>query len=163
MHQENELIENFTGLLIFEVAGRDYCLNDAIISSIIKSPFSINHYDKQNGRNSYLEVNNNIIPLISLTNLFDYPKIKESTTKDSRVIIIEFRDERYGLLVDRIKEMIALDSRYITDCIKFSPGHELPEDCKGRKFLEGSLEIEDRCVLLLNIDPIVSSYKLLLN
>ena len=159
MHPENDLIESFTGLLIFEVAGREYCLSDAMISSIVKGPFRIKRSNKgRRGNSPSLEVNGNIIPLINLRNLFDHSMIKESITDASRVIIVDCKDQQCGLLVDSIKEMIALDSRYISDCIIFRPRDELHEDLEGRNFLEGSLEIENRCILLLNIDPITSIY-----
>ena len=156
MHSEYDLIERFTGLLIFEVSGREYCLNDAMIASIIKSPFRIKRRNKSHrNKTSSLEVNGTTIPLIDLRNLFDHSK--ELITDNSRVIIVDSTDQQCGFLVDRINEMIALDSRYISDCIKFRPENELSEDLEGRNYLEGSLEIENRFILLLNINSIITS------
>ena len=49
MHSAFDLIGSYTGLLIFEVAGIDYCLNDSIVFSTVKPPFEISHGGKANG------------------------------------------------------------------------------------------------------------------
>ena len=159
MHEAKNLIESFTGLLIFEVAGRDYCVNDAVVVSTLRPALALSLYSgPQDTDQQFLTLNDKKIPLISLKNILS-PQAEESIQSGrSRVIIIEDKEEQYGLLVDKIKEIIALDLKYIADCIKFKPFVNLPGDTVAYRFLEGSIEIDKRCLLLLNTKLVVDNF-----
>lgn len=160
MHLVHELIEGYTGLLIFEVAGKNYCLNNAVVAALLKPPYRI-YRDKHFGvDNPVIRVNNKSIPLIYLKNILGSESGYESPGKNTRVIIVEKQDKQVALLVDRITEFIALDSKYITDCIKLTSKTELPEENIGLEYLEGSLEIENRCILMLNIASVMEDVHL---
>lgn len=164
MHPDYELIENFTGLLVFEVAGREYCINDAIVISTVRPPFDLSLSGRQKKKdNHHFNVNNRTIPLIYLKKILNPEESGGIIGRDSRIIIIEKNDEQYGLLVDRIKEFIALDTKYISTCIKFNPEIDMPAGYEGHKYLEGSLEIDNRCILLINVKPLLNSIALLRN
>ncbi len=164
MHSAFDLIGSYTGLLIFEVAGIDYCLNDSIVFSTVKPPFEISRCGKGSGNEDrVIKVNERLIPLIDLKTILN-PKLKSTkTTRSSRVIIIENENEEFGFLVDKIKEIMALDSKYIFNCIKLLPDTEPTKTYEGNNYTKGSLEIDNRCILLLDAKQIISSMALSIN
>ena len=164
MHSSKFLIERLTGLLIFEVDGKDYCVDYADVVSTLIPPLEPSLYSRPEGTNNYLlSFNKKNIPLICLKKFLSSNTEERLELRSARVIIIEDKDEQYGLLVDKIKEIIALDSKYIADKIKFNPVVYLPGDLEEYKFLEGSIEIDKRCLLLLNTNLVVDNFTVHLN
>ncbi len=157
MHPLYNILENYSGLLIFEVSGRDYCLDYSIVSSTLKPPFDITIGDGPGY--SRILFKNTHIPLINLDGILNQKK-PGKINKDSRVIIIEYYDELYGLLVGKIKEIFALDPKYITTSIKFNPEAKIRMHNGHHEYINGSLEIENRNLLLLNIGKITESNKI---
>jgi purine-binding chemotaxis protein CheW len=66
------------------------------------------------------------------------------------IIIVRYDDEKIGLLVDEINEILALNPEEIT-----AP----PSLFKGlkKKYLTGLGKKEDRIIILLNIDSLLTS------
>ena len=157
MHSALDLIGGYSGLLIFEVAGKDYCLNDSFIFSTVKPPFEISRFGMGRGSDDQvIKVKDRFIPLIDLKKLLSPTSESNLTTIYSRVIVIEIENEEYGLLVDTIKELLALDSKYILDSINLLPLRESQNVTDGQNFIKGSLEIENKSVLLLDPKQIIS-------
>jgi len=146
-------IENFTGLLIFEISGSDYCLNNIIVSSILKPPFKLNTQGiPSSSKFAYVQGENSAIPLVDLEKIITGAAHK--TGSNSRIIIIDYNDEQYGLLAARIKEIIALDAKFVTTSILYTPSKEmLKED--GANYIDGTLEFEGRKLLLPNLERII--------
>lgn len=158
MHPLYNVLKNFTGLLIFEISGRDYCLDYSIVASTLKPPFNIIIGDGPGY--SRIIFKNIVIPLINLEYIFNQKK-PGKINKNSRVIIIEYNDELYGLLVGCIKEIFALDSKYINTSIKFNPEINIRPHNGHSDYINGSLEIENRNLLLLNIERITEANKII--
>ncbi|HSD63953.1 MAG TPA: chemotaxis protein CheW [Ignavibacteriaceae bacterium] len=161
MHPKYNVIESFTGLLIFEISGREYCLNYSIVASMLRPPFEIiNNCGEDNQGYSIITLKNGTVPLINLKELLKQRGSGRIEKKDSRVIIIENHNEHFGLLVEKIKEVFALDPKYITTSVKFNPETDLPDKFVGNNFSEGFLEIEGRSLQLLNIEKLIDTVQI---
>jgi len=147
-------IENFTGLIIFEISGSDYCLNNMIVSSILKPPFKLNTGNTPvKSKFSYLHGENSAIPLIDMEKIFT--SAEHRINSSSRIIVVDYNDEQFGLLVGRIKEIVALDSKFITTSIQFNPKPEIPNGGSGICYVDGTLEFEGRKLMLPNLEKII--------
>ncbi len=93
-----------------------------------------------------ITVRGEVVPLLDLRKRFD---IQSSRTKEL-IILVRYDSEKIGLLVDEIKEILSLNPEEIT-----SP----PAIFKGlkKKYLTGIGKRDDRIIILLNIDYLLSS------
>jgi purine-binding chemotaxis protein CheW len=137
---------NFSALLTFAIAGEDYCLNNSIVTSIIK-PDRICNISALTSKYSLLHIKSKFIPLIDLKKIFlgEEQKINSQT----RAIIIEYREIQFGLLVEKVKEIIASDS----DSLRTSGKFDFEEN--PLKYTDGTLKLESGKLLFVNIDRII--------
>jgi purine-binding chemotaxis protein CheW len=93
-----------------------------------------------------ITVRGEVIPLLDLRKRFGI----HSSDMRELIIIVRYDDEKIGLLVDEINEILALNPEEIT-----AP----PSLFKGlkKKYLTGLGKKEDRIIILLNIDSLLTS------
>ena len=93
-----------------------------------------------------MSVRGTVIPLIDLRRRFG----TKPAGKKERIIIVRFEQEKIGLLVDGIKEIVALSPEEIT---------KSPSLFKGFKteFLMGLGRKDDAIIILLDIDNLLTS------
>jgi purine-binding chemotaxis protein CheW len=93
-----------------------------------------------------MSVRGTVIPLMDLRRRFG----TKPTGKKERIIIVRFDQEKIGLLVDGIKEIVALPPEEIT---------KSPSLFKGFKteFLMGLGKKDDAIIILLDIDNLLTS------
>ncbi|MCH7724704.1 MAG: chemotaxis protein CheW [Bacteroidetes bacterium] len=147
MNITSHLTEDCTSLLIFEISDVEYCLSNTILSSIAKSDNIYQLRTTERSKYSLLRIGNKSIPLIDLKKVLNDKK--QHIDENSRVLIIEYKEIQFGLLVERIKEIIALDSKFVTTSLQFIPELKV-------RYIEGTIEFEDRKLLFLNIEKIIT-------
>jgi len=93
-----------------------------------------------------IAVRGQIIPLLDLRKRFGII----SLSKKELIIVIKYDNEKIGVLVDHVKEIISLGKDEIT-----SP----PAIFKGlkRKYLAGIGKKDDRVIIILNVDDLLTS------
>lgn len=93
-----------------------------------------------------ITVRGEVIPLLDLRKRFNVPPSDDQ----GHIIIVRYDKEKIGLLVDEIKEIITLEKGDI-----ITP----PMIFKGlkRKYLNGLGKKDDRIVILLHIDDLLTS------
>ncbi|MEW6675494.1 MAG: chemotaxis protein CheW [Nitrospirota bacterium] len=93
-----------------------------------------------------INVRGEVIPLLDLRKRFGF----QSSIKKERIILVRPDNEKIGLLVDEIKEIISLSKEEVL---------EPPSIFKGfkRKYLTGIGKKGDRIIILLNIDNLFTS------
>lgn len=93
-----------------------------------------------------IAVRGEVIPLLDLRKRFGM----QSSDSKELIIIVRYDSEKIGLLVDEIKEIITLNTEEIT-----IP----PTIFKGlkKKYLTGLGKKDDRIIILLNIDFLLTS------
>ena len=147
MNITSYLTENCKSLLIFEISEVEYCLSNTILSSITKPDNIFPLVASERSKYSLLRIDNKSIPLIDLKKILTDKK--QQIDENSRIIIIEYKEIQFGLLVERIKEIIALDSKFVTTSLQFIPKLNV-------RHIEGTIEFEDRKLMLLNMENIVT-------
>jgi len=143
----SQLTENCTSLLIFEISDVEYCIRNTILSSISKAANIFKLGVTEKSKYSLLRIGNNSIPLIDLKKVLNNKK--QNIDENSRILIIEYKEVQFGLLVERIKEILALDLKFVTTSLQFIPKLNV-------RYMEGTIEFEDRKLILLNIEKIVT-------
>ena len=143
----SEVSGGSTNLLVFEISHVEYCLSNRIQYSIVKPDNIFQLGAIKRSKYSLLRIDDKSIPLIDLKKFLTDEK--QRINNNSRIIIIEHQDLQFGFLVERINEIIALYSRFVTTSLKF-----IPKLNDG--YLEGIIEFEDRKLKLLNIEKIVT-------
>jgi purine-binding chemotaxis protein CheW len=93
-----------------------------------------------------ITVRGEVVPLLDLRKRFDI----ESSQTEELIIVVRHGEEKIGLLVDEIKEILALGPEEIT-----AP----PKIFKGLKktYLTGLGKKNERIIILLNVDDLLSS------
>ncbi|MEW6570173.1 MAG: chemotaxis protein CheW [Nitrospirota bacterium] len=93
-----------------------------------------------------INVRGEVIPLLDLRKRFGV----QATTQEERIMIVKYDSEKIALLVENIRELISLSGEEIT-----SP----PMIFKGlkRKYLTGLGKKDERIIILLNIDDLLTS------
>jgi purine-binding chemotaxis protein CheW len=93
-----------------------------------------------------ITVRGEVLPLLDLRRRFG---IKSADTKEL-IIIVRYESEKIGLLVDEIKEIISLNAQEITIPPTIFKGLQ-------KKYLTGLGKKDDRIIILLNIDFLLTS------
>jgi len=122
-------------------------LSNTTLSSIVKPDDIYQLGATETSKYSLLKIGNKSIPLIDLKKVLTDKK--QQIDENSRIIIIEYKEIQFGLLVERIKEIIALDSKFIETSLQFIPDSNV-------RYVEGTIKFEDRKLLYLNIEQIVT-------
>lgn len=79
----------------------------------------------------------------------------EASRRDdkSRVVIVRWRDEDVGLLVDRVEDVLSLDE-------EDNASDEIPDDLKGRgignHFIDGIYQKEESLIAILQVDSVLT-------
>ncbi len=94
-----------------------------------------------------IRLRNQVIPVISLRHRFNYRK--REINDDSRIIIVEVKDQTAGFVVDSVKEVMRVD----TDSIEKAPDMF---SSQAAKYMSGVCKVDDRMIILLNLDKIFS-------
>lgn len=88
-----------------------------------------------------------VIPVINLRKKFSFD---EKTTDDtSRIIIMEINGITNGLIVDSVSEVLRVPSSII------EPAPPMSSDM-GSKYIKGIAKMEDRLIILIDIDKLIS-------
>ncbi|MBE0427495.1 MAG: purine-binding chemotaxis protein CheW [Nitrospirae bacterium] len=92
-----------------------------------------------------ITVRGEVIPLLDLRRRFGI-----QSSEKGRIIIVDYDGEKIGLLVNEIKEIISFSGNEITSPPMIFRGFK-------RKYLRGLGKKDERIIILLNIDDLLSS------
>ena len=93
-----------------------------------------------------ITVRGEVLPLLDLRKRFSI----QSSQAEELIIIVRYDDEKIGLLVDEIKEILSLSPEEITAPPKIFKGLK-------EKYLTGLGKKNESVIILLNIDHLLSS------
>lgn len=93
-----------------------------------------------------LNLRGDIIPVMDLRIKFNLPQTED--TEDSRIIIVYTEEASFGIIVDKVEEVLQLKDDSIENITNFS--NDLSMD-----YLLGVGKVQDRIVTLLNIEKFV--------
>jgi purine-binding chemotaxis protein CheW len=88
-----------------------------------------------------------IIPVLDLKKRFEMPLVDR--TEESRILVVERKDQLLGLLADRVLGVLKIPSASIEPA-------QGPFLTIGAEFLNGKALLGERCLALLNLEKIFS-------
>lgn len=100
-----------------------------------------------------IDFRKSIVPLVDFRKRFEIKKVVN--TPDTRIIILKNEDNKIGIIVDEATEVV----KYETDDLLPNPKKIIHIK---NKFVQGFLRKDERSIILLNIDRILSTDESLL-
>ena len=95
-----------------------------------------------------INLRGNVIPVINMRSRFGFNN--KDAGKDSRIIVLELKDNVIGILVDSVTEVIRLPSGTVEPPPNLSTNVETD-------YISGVGKLEDRLLILLDIDKVFTS------
>ncbi len=113
------------------------------ITPVINSPFSIIGMMNLRGK---------LIPVMDLRERFGISQ--QQTTRKSRIMVVEIRNELIGLLVDQVTQVLKVNEEIIEHAPKY-------ESLVEEAYIRGICRLEERLIILLDIDRVIGIDNLL--
>lgn len=137
-----------TQLVVFMLEQEEFACNINDVREVLKMirvtplPRSLDFVE------GVINLRGEVIPVIDLRKRFGLAEIER--TDESRIIIVEVEDRMVGLTVDSVSEVIRLSNKHIQDA---------PDQVAGGRthLIMGVGKIEDRLLIILNLDRILTS------
>lgn len=131
---------------VFKIGGEDFGVEVNRVVEILKAQRIYSLPELPDFLSGIITVRGEVLPLLDLRRRFGF----QPSVKKERIIIVQYDNEKIGLLVDEIKEIISFTTQEI-----IGP----PSIFKGlkRKYLTGLGKKGDRIIILLNIDDLLTS------
>lgn len=150
MSEKTDLAKTETGesqLVVFSLAGCEAALGIRQVREIIR----IGEITRMPKAPAFLEgvinLRGKIIPLLDLRKRFHMPLIDR--TDQSRILVVEIKDQMLGFLVDRVVEVLKASPAMV------EPAPE-PVLTVGPEYLEGLIRLERRLILLFNLKSLLT-------
>lgn len=143
MEQTNFLREE--QVVVFKLGSEFYGIDIFKVKEIIRFTEITSVPSVPNSVEGIINLRGNVIPVLDLKKAFQLEDIR--VTEDSKIIIVELSGHIVGLIVDGVEEVIRLNSDSI----------EIPPALTGAmaKYVKGVGKLEDRLLILLNLDQLV--------
>ena len=149
MVSHTSIVDNLTGLVIFEINNNEYCIDINDVSAIINPNELEEGINLNPVETKKIQVDELLIPIVDLYKFGGMGQVGLNLNKDTRILIIEIIDKKIGFFVDRIKEIITIDVEFRTNALKF-----LPE--KENSYLIGKLKYEGRQLRFPDLNKIIT-------
>lgn len=132
--------------IIFDLDNEEYGINIEVIESINRM-INITRVPKApNYVNGVINVRGDIIPVMSLRKKLNFSD--DEFTNFTRIIILKDKEESIAVLVDKVKEVVEIETNDIDS---------VQEVKIGSSFVKGIGKINSRIVTLLNIEKLIES------
>jgi purine-binding chemotaxis protein CheW len=95
-----------------------------------------------------LDVRGTLVPVVDLRKRFEVHDLRYD--EDTRIILVDFQDERLGLIVDEVTEVLRAPETAVAPPPAYVKG-------LAAEFIRGIVRLEGRLVVLLDLDRILSS------
>jgi purine-binding chemotaxis protein CheW len=95
-----------------------------------------------------LDVRGTLVPVVDLRRRFEVPD--PGTDEETRIVLVQFGEERLGLVVDAVTEVLRTAETSISAPPAYIRG-------LAAEFVRGIVRLPDRLVILLDLDRILSS------
>ncbi len=132
----------------FEMEGEEFAVDVLKVQEIIRPvevtdiPHCLDFLD------GLINLRGKIFPVINLRKRFNYPQVEAKS--ENRVIVVDIDGEVIGLYVDQVSEIL----RISPDVVEPAP---VVENKAEKEYLSGMAQINDRIVIILDIDKILNT------
>lgn len=134
-------------VVVFELGSEEYAVNISSVESIIK----MQAITKMPHAPSYIEgvtnLRGKVLPVVDLRRRFGMPP--QESTKNNRIIIIAINTIEVGMIVDGVSQVLTIPEQ----AVEPPPAIAMSVDAA---FVTGIAKIDQRLVILLNLDLMLS-------
>lgn len=134
-------------VVVFELGSEEYAVNISTVESIIK----MQAITKMPHAPSYIEgvtnLRGKVLPVVDLRRRFGMPP--QESTKNNRIIIIAINKIEVGMIVDGVSQVLTIPDQ----AVEPPPSIAVSVDTA---FVTGIAKIDQRLVILLNLDLMLS-------
>lgn len=135
-------------MLIFSLNGENYATDIKDVERILGYQIPTVLPDSPNFVKGVINYEEKILPIISLSEKFNFGEDKE--TENRKIIIVKRADKKFGIIVENVYEVRDVNS----DLVEVAPPITTTVE---RKYINGLIKLEDKIVILLDLDKILSS------
>ncbi|MDD5773907.1 MAG: chemotaxis protein CheW [bacterium] len=135
-------------LVIFFMAGEEFGVDISQIKEIIRMQDITSIPSAPEFIMGVINLRGQIIAVMNLAKRFGLKEIK--LTDKARIIVAEVKDNTVGLIVDEVPEVLRIPEESI------DPAPEMIETQIHSEFIKGVGKLENRLVILLDVDRILS-------
>jgi purine-binding chemotaxis protein CheW len=133
-------------LVVFRMADTEFGVDIRHVREVIRVPEMTRMPRTPSFVEGVINLRGRILPVLDLKKRFSLPPVE--ATPDTRVMIVEWRGQVIGFLVDRVHEVLRVPAASVskpTDMILAVAG----------QYLEGIVEARERLLILLDLDRIL--------
>jgi purine-binding chemotaxis protein CheW len=142
-------IDSIKGILVFKIAGLDFCIDIEYVSSII-TPQDKNMLTTNNKPgNENIKINEEMIPILNFHSMFGFKTPPEDD--NTRYILLDFSKRKIVFMVDNIKEIISINKK-THDVLKYVPIEDKP-------YLNGKIIYDGQIILYPDLDKVIRDQK----
>ncbi|HZW40594.1 MAG TPA: chemotaxis protein CheW [Ignavibacteriaceae bacterium] len=135
-------IQKIPGIVIFIIDSKEYCISIQNLREIINP---IEAENKVDWEKAYINFENKIYKFFNNKKYFN-----SNSSKYSRILLVDFGNKRFGILVDKVIEYITFDDMFIMNSITF--------DKSDKKFITLNLNYQGRTIYFPDYDEIVKDF-----
>ena len=136
------------GLLVFQINGREYCSDISSISVVLKlNEANLHGFQQEKGTLQFQNREYRIIDIHEMLKIGNKP-----VTSGSKIILFRTSGIRFGFLVNKIVEIITVDSSFVENSLDFIP-------YTNEEFICGELVIRERRILFLDSKRLSANLK----
>ena len=150
MSNENKdiVVDEFEQLVVFELANEHYGVDISAVNTIIRMQEITEVPRTPKFVDGVINLRGSIIPVIDLRKRFGLPV--SDITKASRIVVVEAASQMIGMVVDAVAETLRIP------CASIEPPSPVVVSVDS-EYLRGIGKQDDRLVILLDLDKVLSS------
>ncbi len=155
MNQQDEIIQQkdtIKQLVTFTVNMEEYGLEILQVQEVVRLPHITRLPRAPIFIKGVINLRGNIIPIIDLREKFGLEA--KQYTETTRVIIVEVSEKKIGMIVDTVSQVVRVPES------KIAPPPPMISGI-AHEYLAGVVRMEDRLIILLKIDDILSTEEVL--
>ena len=135
--------------ILFRMGKEYYGLSISLVREIIK-PLPITRFPKSPDYvEGVIDLRGKILPIVNLRKMFGLPAVE--ITEETRFVDLQLDGLDVGIVVDQVSEVMHIPTSLI------EPAPPIVAGVEG-KFLNGIARLQDKLILLLNLDEIFGQW-----
>ncbi|QXM05783.1 chemotaxis protein CheW [Crassaminicella indica] len=136
--------------VIFKLENESYGVDIMRVQEICEYKESVKVPNTPKFVDGIINLRGDIIPIISLRKKFNLQE--EQVNSDTRIIVIHLQENQVGFLVDEASQVLRINEEDIEPAPEIVTGVD-------KKYITGVGKLEDKIVLLLDLEYILTDYE----
>lgn len=149
MVKEESPVKGEIQLVVFSLRGEEFGIDINQVKEVLKFTRVTHIPHTAEYVEGVINLRGEVVPIINLRNRFGIPE-EEGEALNKRIIIVDIEGDLAGLIVDNVSEVLRLPLKTL----------DSPSDSVAgtrSKFLEGVAKFEDRLLIILKLDKIITT------